>query len=209
MRLLGLPDSVYTRTARLTLSEKAVTYDFEHADVFAETGPPSSLLALNPFGRIPCLVYETAVIYETTAICRFVDEHFGVRELQPRSPLARARMNQIISVMDAYGYADLVWGVFVERISKPQEGELPDESVVTKALVRGKLCLQVLEESLRRGRFLVEDSLSLADLHVWPMIKYFSVTPEGEDLLQGTALFQWLQRLEDRKSVRWTRSQYG
>ena len=69
------------------------------SDPFAET-IPETYLALNPFGRVPTLVHDGFVLYETAAITRYVDEALRRRRSQPCDAKARARMNQIIAVAD-------------------------------------------------------------------------------------------------------------
>jgi glutathione S-transferase len=76
IKLLGLRISVYTRIARLALEEKKVDYELQEVDIFADTGPPAEYLECNPFGTIPCLRYGNFSLYETGAICRYVDEMF-------------------------------------------------------------------------------------------------------------------------------------
>ena len=43
-------------------------------------------LALNPFGRVPTLVHDGFVLYETTAITRYIDEAFGGTRCSPAMP---------------------------------------------------------------------------------------------------------------------------
>ena len=67
----------------MTLAEKGVPWTHVEVDPFAET-IPETYLALNPFGRVPTLVHGGFVLYETTAITRYIDEAFSGPPLQPR-----------------------------------------------------------------------------------------------------------------------------
>jgi hypothetical protein len=51
--VFGEPYSVYVRTVRLALEEKAVNYELVPVDVFASGGPPPEHKARHPFGKIP------------------------------------------------------------------------------------------------------------------------------------------------------------
>ena len=134
--LYGATYSVYTRIARLALEEKGVPYNLEEVDIFADDGPPADYLQRQPFHKIPVLDHEGFALYETTAITRYVDEVFAGPALTPADPQARARMNQIVSILDSYGYRALVWDLFVERLRKPQEGAASDEAKGAAASVR-------------------------------------------------------------------------
>ena len=205
IKLLGLRISVYTRIARMALEEKSVDYELEEVDIFADTGPPEEYLAHNPFGTIPCLMHGEFYLYETGAITRYIDETFPGMALQPSVSSRRARMNQIISILDAYTYRPMVWDVYVQRIVVPSGGGKPDESLVAAALPTLQNVLQQLELLQDEYEFLTGDSVSLADLHAYPMLRYFMETPEGSTMLESyPGLEHWMQQMQARPSARAT-----
>ena len=118
--LHGYRYSVYLRIARLALAEKGVAYDRVEVNPFAPD-VPAAYLALHPFGRVPTLVHDDFVLYETGAITRYVDRAFAGPALQPAAPQALARMDQIIGVVDSYGYWPLVRQVFSQRVFRPRD----------------------------------------------------------------------------------------
>ena len=204
IQLLGLRISVYTRIARLALEEKKVPYALEEVDIFADAGPPDAYLALNPFGTIPCLRYGDFHLYETAAITRWVDEVFSGASLQPDSSQARARMNQVIGILDSYGYQPMVWDVYVQRSVIPASGGSADEAVIAAALPRIRLVLEQLE-GFGEGPLLIGDAITLADLHLYPMLRYFVETPEGRDMLRDfPRLAGWLETMIVRPAVQAT-----
>ena len=203
--LLGLRISVYTRIARLALEEKKIDYRLEEVDIFADDGPPADYLELHPFGRIPFLRYGDLQLYETGAICRYVDEAFVGPSLQPREPLSRARMNQFVSVLDSYAYRPMVWDVYVQRIVIPGSGGKPDEALISAALPEIEIVLGELERALSAGEFLAGDAISLADLYAYPMLRYFIATEEGASMLRTHPLLdQWMAGMQLRPSARAT-----
>jgi glutathione S-transferase len=205
VRLLGLRISVYTRIARLALAEKKVDYELGEVDIFADEGPPEDYLALHPFGRIPCLLYGDFCLYETSAICRYIDEGFVGPELQPASPAMRARMTQIVSALDNYGYRPMVWDVYVQREVIPAGGGQADEDLISSALPEIEILLRQLDEWLGAGDFLVGDAITLADLHAYPMLRYFIETAEGAAMLAAfPRLSGWMARMQSRPSSRTT-----
>ena len=196
--LYGADYSVYVRIARLTLAEKGVGYELVPLDIFAAEGIPAWYLERHPFGRIPAFEHDGFRLFETSAIARYVDEAFDGPVLQPRDPHRRATMNQIIGMLDAYGYRSMVWDVAVERLEK----EAPDEALIANGLRQAETVLRVLTALKAPGPWLLGDQLTLADLHAAAIIAYFLKVPEGQKLLADFAAIQaWWDGIAKRPSL--------
>jgi glutathione S-transferase len=205
--LFGAPYSVYVRIVRLVLAEKAVPYRLEEVDVFAPGGAPQGYLGRHPFGRIPAFEHDGFRLYETGAISRYVDAVFAGPALQPAEPRRRARMDQIIGILDSYAYRTLVWDIFVERVRAPAQGRPADEARIAAALPKAATCLAALEDLMAGAPFLAGPAPTLADLHAAPIFAYFRMAAEGADLLARHAgLDAWWQRIAARPSMAATRS---
>ena len=193
--LYGADYSVYVRIARLALEEKGVDYELLPLDIFAPEGIPAWYLELHPFGRIPAFEHDGFRLFETGAITRYVDEAFDGPALQSAGAHGRARMNQIIGMLDAYGYRAMVWDVAVERLEKMP----PDEALIAGGLRRAETVLKVLTSLKARGPWLLGEQLTLADLHAAPIIAYFPRVEEGRDLLARFAeMRDWYARIAER-----------
>jgi len=200
--LYGARYSVYVRAALLALQEKGVAFDLVEVDIFAPEGPPPGYLERHPFGRIPAFEHDGFALYETAAITRYVDEAFSGPALQPADACGRARMTQIIGILDSYAYRPMVWDVYVERVSKPREDRPSDEARIAAALPRARLCLDVLEGFLGDRPWLLGGAPSLADLHAAPILDYFRMAPEGRELLaRHGRLAAWWDRIAARPSA--------
>ena len=187
----------------MTLEEKGVDYVTEEVDIFADGGSPAWYLQRHPFGRIPCLMHDTYCIYETRAITTYIDEGFPGAALQPSAAAARGRMNQIVSVLDAYAYRPMVWDVFVQRIVVPEEGGRSDEDVISDALPGIGIVLDEIDRWLGTEDYLTGHSMTLADLHAFPMLVYFGETPEGQTLLhKHQRIVEWFDRMKVRASAK-------
>ena len=210
-RVFGAPYSVYVRIVRLALAEKGVEYELVPVDIFAKEGPPPGYLEKHPFGRIPAFDHGGFALYETGAITRYIDEAFGGAKLQPLDLRERARCNQLVSVADNYAYPHLVWGIYVERVSKPARGAVPDEARIAAALPKAVTCLSAMSDLMGNNPWLAGGALSLADLYAAPIFDYFLMTPEGRDMIpQFGNLAAWWSRIAARPSVQETRSgQHG
>jgi glutathione S-transferase len=178
-----------------------VPYTLIPIDVFAPGGPSADYLHRHPFGRIPAFQHGDFRLDIAGAITRYVDEVFPSPPLQPPSPQLRARSNKIISILDSYAYRSMVWDIYVERVSKPAEGQAPDEEKIRLSLPRAATCLSVLSDIMGDSVFLTGRDLSLADLHAAPVFAYFLLTPEAKELLAPHEnLRQWWDRMTSRAS---------
>lgn len=199
--LHGYPYSVYVRIVRLVLAEKGLAYDRVDVNPFA-ADVPAGYLALHPFGRVPSLVHDDFALYETGAIIRYVDRAFPGPALQPADPKQLARMDQIIAVVDAYGYWPLVRQVFVHDVVRPHRGGASDREELQKGLDDATRALDALETLAAPDAWLAGPGLSLADLHLGAMVAYFVQSARGADLLAARPrLSAWWQRFRERPSV--------
>jgi glutathione S-transferase len=206
--LFGASYSVYVRAARLALEEKRVPYRLVEVDIFAGDGPPADYLERHPFKRIPAFEHDGFRLYETGAITRYIDEAFAGPPLMPSTPRARARVNQIIGILDNYAYRPLIWDIFVERVRAPAQGRDADEAKIAAALPLAETCLRALAELAEPdGPLLTGMAVSLADLHAAPMFAYFCMAKEGAALLSSQPrLGRWWQAMRERPSMTATRS---
>jgi glutathione S-transferase len=192
--LHGYRYSVYLRIVRLVLAEKGVPYERVEVNPFAPD-VPASYLALHPFGRVPALVHDGFALYETGAITRYIDRAFGGPALQPTEPHALARMDQIIGIVDSYGYWPMVRQVFSHGVFRRRTGQPVDASEIARGLAASAKVLAALEP------LVADDGVSLADLHLGAMTAYFVLASEGATVLrQYPRLAAWWARLSARPS---------
>jgi glutathione S-transferase len=199
--LHGYRYSVYVRIVRMTLAEKGVIYDYVEVNPFGNE-VPAEYIAMHPFKRVPTLVHNDFVLYETAAITRYIDESFEGASLQPTGSRSRARMAQIISVIDAYGYWPMVRQVFSHRVFRPHIGEQAHEDEIRSGVGSSHRTAAALEALAESGGFLVGNQLSLADLHLAPMMAYFTAAPEGQEVLdRHPKLSAWWELMRRRRSL--------
>ena len=203
--------STYTRTVRLALEEKGVAYKLDEVDILKGEGQQPAYLARQPFGKVPAFTHDGLSLYETTAIARYADEAFPGPQLQPTDAKRRARMNQIMSIVDSYAYGSCIGKVVWQRVVTPLLGGKPDDQVVAEAMPMVDKSVAALEAAADPGGpFLCGAELSLADLYLIPVIDSFSQTPEGKKALAGAPrLTRWWQAVSARPSVSKTRPQLG
>lgn len=192
--LHGYRYSVYMRIARLALAEKRMKYERIEVNPFAPD-VPASYLELHPFGRVPTLVHDDFVLYETAAITRYIDRAFHGPPLQPTGARALGRMDQIIAIVDSYGYWPMVRQVFSHAVFRPRLGQPADAAEVERGLAASAKVLAALEPLVGQG------PPTLADLHLGAVIAYLALAPDGAALLQQHGrLAAWWSALSARPS---------
>ena len=202
--LYGYEYSVYCRIVLAVCHEKGVPVDWVEVNPFTE---PVGYREHHPFNRVPALQHEDFALYETTAICRYIDDVFPGRSLQPNTLQPtdlrqRARMAQIIAVVDAYVYWPLVRQVFSHRVFGPRMGEPVDEAEIQAGLAAAKPILAALEGLASGEAYIVGSQITLADFHLGAMIDYFVAAGEGARMLQDyPKLSEWWSGLKGRDSM--------
>jgi glutathione S-transferase len=191
--------SPYCRAALLGLEEKRAPYRF----VALAPGGTKSLehLQRHPFGRVPVLDHGDFRLYETQAILRYIDAVLPGPALQPSEPKAMARMSQIANIVDWYVLPSISVGITAERLLSHLFWNRPtDEANVAKALPEARICIRELERLKGGADFMVGDGLTIADLMLAPHLAIFAMTPEGAEMLRGSPLSAWLDRMSKRDS---------
>lgn len=203
--LYGYEFSVYCRIVSMVCHEKGIEIEWRKINPF-DDNTPDSHGKLHPFRRVPVFTHNGFTLYETVAITRYLDEAFPGPSLQPKDPRHRARMAQIISVVDAYVYWPLVRQFFSHRVFRPRLGNPADGKEASAGFDASKPVLAALENLASGEDYLVGDQPSLADFHLGAMIDYFAMTEESAALLgQYPKLQTWWSHLAQRDSVKKTR----
>jgi glutathione S-transferase len=78
----------YTQRAAIQLAEKGRPCGRRYIDL---ADKPAWLLAISPLGKVPVLTTDGHVVFETSAICEYLEERWPDTPQHPATPLARAR----------------------------------------------------------------------------------------------------------------------
>jgi glutathione S-transferase len=191
--------SPYSRAALLGLEEKRADYRVAAVPPASIKGPEH--LARHPFGRVPVLDHEDFRLYEVQAILRYLDAVLPEPALQPKDPKALARMSQIANIVDWYVLPSISVGITAERfLSQLFWNRATDESNIAKALPHARTCITELQRLKGDADFMAGGELTIADLMLAPHLAAFTMTPEGIDMLSGSSLSRWLDRMKERAS---------
>lgn len=205
IKLFGFADSVYCWAVRIALAEKNGTYDWIEVDPFSPKGA-AELRAHHPFGRVPVLKHDEFSLFQTAAILDYLDTVLPGQSLTPGDAQARARMVQVISVLNGYGFHPLVRQVFSHGVYRPLCGEPSQAAQIAEGLVASGPVLDALADIAPRGAVGQGVQMTQADCLLAPMLLYFAALPEGAaQIAARPPLRRWLDRLAARDSVQSTR----
>ena len=209
--IYGADYSTYVRTVRLTFEEKPAEYRLEHVHFLGGEAQQPSHLRRQPFGKVQAFEHDGLTLYETDAIIRYVDQVFPGRQLQPDDPRRAARMNQIIGMIESYGWPSIIGKVVWQRLILPMtEKREGDEAIVRDAKPTVSLCLSEFERIKGQDRYLAGPEISLADLFLAPIFAYLNMTPDATELLQDcSGLRTWWGEISDRDSMIKTQPKLG
>ncbi|MFC1749518.1 glutathione S-transferase family protein [Pseudomonadota bacterium] len=164
--LWGSAISNYVRCVALCCREKGVVYQLQ--------APDEKLLSLNPFKKIPVMEHDGNVIYETAAICRYIDRVFDGPALSPSDPVLLAWMDQWISAANCYFDSAIIRRYVLEyTFPKGDKGQLR-EDVIATAETEIKNYLGIMEMGLNEYDCFSGNKLGIADYLIVPMLDYLS-----------------------------------
>jgi glutathione S-transferase len=197
--LYGIPGSPYLRMPMLACEEKGAPYRL------VPMGPGDSKspehLARHPFGRIPAMEHDGFKLYEADAMIRYIDQVFPGASLTPADPKAQARMNQVMGIVDWYVMPSLSAGIGFNRIIAPHFGFPVNEDAVQAAMPLARTCLEALEDILGGQPYFAGEALSLADIMAVAHLEMVPWSKEGAELIAGSPLLAWLDRMNERPAV--------
>ena len=208
VELYGYQYSVYSWIARLALEEKGEGYRWIEVNPFAPD-VPESYLALHPFKRVPTLVHDKFQVYETGAITRYVDEAFPGPGLSPRTRAiapASTSFSPSSTAMFTGRWCARYFPIacFGRGLGGRRTPQRYNEVSQTAPAV-----LAALEQLVADTEYLCGADISLADIHLAPMIGYFAMAEEGDALLKTQArLSRWWATMSARSAYRATRPRF-
>lgn len=201
----GVAGSPFVRSALLGLEEKGAAYHFAKMPMGAGVMRTPEHLVRHPFGRIPVIEHDDFTLYETQAILRYFSRVLPGPSLEPKDPRAAARMDQIANIVDWYFFPQVTVSICAERLFAQMFWNRPaDETKIAAAVPQARICVKELDRLKGAAPYMAGTDVSVADLMLAPHLAYFAATPEGRQVLDGTSLPAWLERMSARDSMKVT-----
>ncbi len=199
-----VPGSPFARAVLATLEEKHTHYRI--AAVAPGTGRKEPHISRHPWGRMPVIEHGDFMLYETSAIMRYIDRVVPTPPLTPTAPREAARMDQIMNICDWYLFQGVSNVIGFQRVVGPRLlGIAADEAVCAAAMPAAHTVFNEIARLLGDKQYLTGANVSLADLVVGPHLDFLSQSPEWAALVApNPKLVAWLARLNARPSMQAT-----
>jgi len=196
IRLYDYPDCPFCQKVRIVLAEKDLEFERLHVDLRRGEQKTAEFLKLNPYGKVPVLIDDDVVVYDSTIINEYLDEEYPLPSLMPEDSAGRAHVRLLEDFCDNSFIPPA--GVVLAELHKP-EAERDAERIKRYHGEIGRV-LARLEGYLEGKQFLVGD-FSLADIAFVPRLVILpQLGVEVDARLQSVA--SWIGRLRERPSVR-------
>ena len=140
LKLCGFPISNYYNKVRIALLEKGVAFE---DDANVKPSQDEGYLAKSPMGKVPYVEVDGTRLCESEVILEYLEETYPQKPLLPKDPLARAKVRELVTVMELHMelVARRLYGVlFGQAISEGTknsvEKDLPKGIRAFKALAK-------------------------------------------------------------------------
>ncbi|SRR5579883_1715874 len=197
MKLYDFLPCPFGQKVRIILAEKALSYELMPVDIAQGDQRRPEFLRLNPFGRVPILVDEDTVVYDSTIIAEYLEDEYPEPPLLPPvgSSALRARAR--------------VWEDFADTSFTPQVGQLMAELTKPEA-ERDPNRMQRLQQSIERvlvylnhelqGQEYLAGQFSVADIAFVPRLVV--LRDLGIEAGQNRPNVEsWMARMIERPSI--------
>jgi glutathione S-transferase len=197
LKLYDYPDCPFCQKVRVVLAEKDLEYDKVLVDLRKQEQKAPEFLRLNPYGKVPVLVDEDEVVYDSTIINEYLEEEYPLPRLMPEDSQGRARVRLLEDYCDNSFIPPTT--MLLSQLRKP-EGER-DAQRVEQAREELRRCLYFLRDHLDGTEYLVGAEFTLADAAFAP--RMMVIGRLGFEFEPALAPVQgWLDRIRSRPSVR-------
>lgn len=175
---------------RWALAHKGVAYESNAIDLLHGAQHEPGHVARSPFGFVPCLMVDDRPLTESVAIIEWLEETHPAPPLHPRDTWARARVRQLVELVNA-GIQPLQNLMVNRYVSKDPEAQKAwARHWVSRGLDALERELSAVRDEGLGGMHAVGDSITTADLFIVPQL--YNARRYGFDL----ATYPLLQSIE-------------
>jgi glutathione S-transferase len=196
MKIYGHPMSTCTRKVLMTLLETNTSFDLEVVDFAKGEHKQEPHLSRQPFGQVPVLQDAGFELYESRAMCRYINDKAG-GALVPRDLRDRARMEQWMSIETSDFTGAVMKFIFQHIFQRQQTPE-----TLEAAGAQLDKALPVMDRQLASHPFIAGETFTLADICFMPYIEYGMGTPAKERFAKHPHVAAWWSKISERPTWR-------
>ncbi|KAH9481136.1 Glutathione S-transferase [Psilocybe cubensis] len=172
LTLYGNPMTTCTWRVATVLKEKQVPFILKEVNLLKGEHKSADFLEKQPFGVVPCIDDDGFILYESRAICQYIAAKYANQGTPGLIPdftdfAAYALFQQASSIEQAY-FNEYAEKAVVEKVFKPKYGVVGNVELADKLLATLETKLDVYEKILSKQKYLVGNSVTLADLYHLP-----------------------------------------
>ncbi len=197
LKLYDYPDCPFCQKVRVVLAEKDLEYEKIFVDLRKQEQKSPDFLRLNPYGKVPVLVDEDEVIYDSTIINEYLEEEYPLPRLMPEDSQGRARVRMLEDYCDnSFIPPTTMLLSQLRKTDAERDGQRVEQA--REELRRG---LYFLRDRLGSQEYLVGREFTLADASFAPRVMVLGRL--GVELEPALSSVQaWIDRIRSRSSVR-------
>jgi glutathione S-transferase len=180
----------------MTLLETNTPYDLQVVDFAKGEHKQQPHLARQPFGQVPSLDDGGFELYESRAMCRYINEKAS-GPLLGRDLKDHARTEQWISI-ETSNFSGAVMKFVLHHVFQRQQTPETLESAGAQL----DNALAVMEKQLASHAFIAGDVFTLADIGFMPYIEYGMNTPAKERFSKYPHVMAWWSKISERPTWR-------
>jgi glutathione S-transferase len=199
MKVFGHPMSTCTRKVLTVLAEKGHKADFVLVDLTKGEHKQGDHLARQPFGQVPTLDDDGFSLYESRAICRYLDETLPGPKLHGADAKSRAVIEQWVSV-ETSNFTPHAMKIIMQLFFAPMMGKEPDQATVASGREGLDRVLPVMERQLAKTPYIAGKEFTVADIGFLPYIDYLFAAKAADQIEAQPSVLAWWKRISDRAS---------
>ncbi|KAK7434764.1 hypothetical protein VKT23_020042 [Stygiomarasmius scandens] len=204
LKLYGYPRSPCTCRVAVVLYEKKIPYELVNIELIKGEHKNPTYLEKHPFGEIPYIDDDGLILYESRAICRYLEAKWsnkGSKLVPSPSDLKAYALYEQAASIETSNFDPFASKAVSQAIFNPLFRGLPKDQVqYEEALKTLSLKLDGYEKILSKQKYLAGNEITLIDLFHLP---YGSLLTEaGSDLMttKGPNLTRWWNDITSRGS---------
>ena len=187
------PISTYARRVRIALLEKKLEAELIEVDMMRGAHRKEPYLSLNPYGRVPTLVDDDLVLFESTAILEYLETKYPEPALVPADIQQRALVAMHMKLCDLHMSRAGGLIIFSKRF-------IPKERWRTEEMAKARQDVEkhfaILDRQLEGKTFLVAERYTLADICYVPFVGLLSLI----EVAPPPHVAAWIDRILARPS---------
>lgn len=168
MKLIGSLTSPYVRKVRIVGVEKKLDFEFVAEDVWS---PTTTIVHQNPLGKIPALVLDDGVVFDSRVIVEYLDARAPTIRLIPAGNRERTAVRTLEALAD--GLCDAAISMLLER--KFHSAEAVSQDWLDRQAKKIDAALATMSHSLGSSQWMNDRAFSLADIACGSALGYLEL----------------------------------